>query len=427
MSLAARLAAIIVLALLATLLVDAVLLLAEWPLGSPPPIPTMAAGAVRMLDAASDSERLRLIAALPPGKDEIVWHRDPPPSPARDNLPIAPQAEEMRRAMEAELGDASRPVMIGPGPGIHLEVQLADGSWLALRVPTCDPPPLPWTRLPLRLALAGAVIAAISLWAARCLSKPLAEFARAVERFGRDTDAASLPECGPKELRRTIRAFNAMQERLRRFIDDRTRMLAAMSHDLRTPLTRLRLRAEFVEDAAQQRRMLADLDAMSQMVEASLAFLRDDAAREKRVPTDLAVLLQGVCEDAADAGQDVACGETARATVVCGPAALRRALINLLDNAVIYGQRARAALRLAGPEAIIEIEDDGPGIPPEAQEAVFQPFHRLEASRSAATGGIGLGLAVARSIIRGHGGEIALANRREGGTRVSLRLPLAVS
>jgi len=274
------------------------------------------------------------------------------------------------------------------------------------------------------MALIAVVVTVVSLLTARRLTAPLAAFATAAERLGVDGAVAPLPETGPLELRVATRAVNRMQERVLRFVEDRTRMVAAIGHDLRTPLTRLRLRAEFIEDPELQRKMLADLDEMEAMVNATLAFARDDAQHEARVPADLADLLQSLCDDRIDAGGAAAYIGPAHLPVVCRPVAMRRALANLIDNALNYGMGAEVALAAAGGQAVVTIDDSGPGIPESLLEAVFQPFYRVESSRSRDTGGTGLGLAVARTIIRGHGGDITLANRSEGGLRVTVTVPM---
>jgi signal transduction histidine kinase len=215
-----------------------------------------------------------------------------------------------------------------------------------------------------------------------------------------------------------------MQERIRRFVEDRTQMLAAISHDLGTPITRLRLRAELVEDEDQKEKMLADLDDMEKMVSSALAFARDEAASEPHAMVDLRTLLQRVCDDMVDAGHAITL-DIGDDTVPfgCRPAALRRALTNIIDNAVRYGHQARVSLDYDQDMVLVRVDDDGSGIPKELQEDVFKPFRRIEASRSRETGGTGLGLTIARTIIRAHGGDVMLSNRSEGGLRVDVRLP----
>lgn len=228
---------------------------------------------------------------------------------------------------------------------------------------------------------------------------------------------------GTVEMRRAVQAFNEMQARLRRLVENRTQMLAAISHDLRTPLTLLRLRTEGVESAEEREKMLATIADMDAMIEATLAFVRDDAASAPRQKTDLTALLASIVDDMADAAMPVTM-ETAPSIVYdCEPAALKRAVRNLIDNAVKYGKAAHVAVRMAPKTIEIAVEDQGPGIPERELVRVFQPFYRLEESRSRETGGIGLGLAIALSVVQAHGGELTLANRKEGGLRASIVLP----
>jgi signal transduction histidine kinase len=309
----------------------------------------------------------------------------------------------------------------GPrGPAIRISVRLHDQSWLNVFAPL-EPGDSLWRArfvVPLAAALVAVILAA--LWAVRRATRPFATFAAAAERLGVEIAAPPLAEAGPREARRAAHAFNVMQERIRRFVDDRTQMLAAISHDLRTPLTRMKLRAEFVEDEAQRAKMLVDLDEMERMIAATLAFARDDAAREDRRPLDLASLVQGLAED-----KGVAYAGSESLVLDARPLALKRAIANLLDNARLYGGGARARLEDTPNDIRVIIEDDGPGIPESEFERVFAPFTRLETSRNRDTGGTGLGLAVARAAARAHGGDITLANRAEGGLRVIMVLPRA--
>jgi signal transduction histidine kinase len=328
-----------------------------------------------------------------------------------------PRHGAMHRPGPWAFGDPGATVM-------RVSVQLVDGSWLTFAAPVGAPPAF-WTS---RTALSGAVMAVLvivlSVWAVRRASRPLGALAAAAERLGRDINAPPIPEKGPREVHQAARAFNDMQRRLQAFVRDRTQMLAAISHDLRTPITRLRLRAELIDDAEQQRKMLADLEEMETMIAATLAFARDDAAAEPRRPLDLAALLQSVVDDATDAGRPAAYAGPPHLSVVGAPVALRRAFANLVDNAVKYGATARVGL--AGPAAghvTVTVDDDGPGLPPEEMEKVFSPFYRVEKSRSRETGGVGLGLAVVRSVVRAHGGEVVLRNRPGGGLMAAVTLP----
>lgn len=223
-------------------------------------------------------------------------------------------------------------------------------------------------------------------------------------------------------MRLASEAFNRMRERLQRFNEDRTRMVAAMSHDLRTPLTRLQLRTELVQDAGQQQKMLTDISVMGEIVESILSFSRDDARNEPRSLVDLSALVEGICEDASDAGEPVTYSGPRGVTISCRPTGLRRAISNLVDNAVKYGQSAAVGLASEAEHVVITIDDEGPGIPRSERAKVFEPFYRLEPSRNPDTGGVGLGLSVARSIIWEHGGDITLANRKGGGLSVRLEL-----
>lgn len=309
------------------------------------------------------------------------------------------------------------------GKILWVSYHLDDGRWLNFM--TIAPPfDSIWrSRFFLAFFVMAVVVTVLSVWAVRRSTAPLALFAWAAERLGRDVNAPDLPESGPREVHRAAKAFNEMQRRLRRLINDRTRMLAAISHDLRTPITRLRLRAEFVDNAEQRGKMLNDLEQMEAMIEATLAFAREDSTDEPRRALDLAVLVQSVCDDAADVGRDVVYAGAARASYSGRPLALKRVFANLIDNAVKYGGRARVALEAAPERFVVAVEDDGPGIPDSEIERVFEPFYRVEVSRSRETGGTGLGLAVVRSIVRGHGGDITLTNRTEGGLRATVTLP----
>jgi signal transduction histidine kinase len=274
------------------------------------------------------------------------------------------------------------------------------------------------------MAIMAIIILAVSVWAVRRVTAPLASLSAAAERLGNDLGAPSIPDTGTIETRQASRAFNTMQARLRSLIDNRTRMLAAISHDLRTPLTLLRLRAENVENAPERERMLATIAEMDSMVGATLQFARDEAKTELRRPTDITTLVQSVVDDMAEAGLPVAMEPASSIVLECRPDALKRVLRNLIDNAVKHGKAAKVAIH-AEPDSIeIVIDDEGPGIPEQELTRVFEPFYRVEPSRSPETGGIGLGLAIALSIVQAHGGELKLVNRPEGGLRAKVSLPV---
>lgn len=350
------------------------------------------------------------------------------PDEAND-LPVQDQRfiEHHRNMMRDHVGEGrpgDRPGHFHPrGIGLMLSAQLSDGSWL--NVATGVRPPNPgweWPSL-VSMVLTGLAIMLVVLLTVRRITRPLKALSSAAERLGRGEQVDPLVETGPAELRSTTAAFNAMQERLTRFVRDRTTMLAAISHDLRTPLTSLRLHAELVEEEETRTKLLAILEEMKRMTEATLAFAREESVREETRLMDLPALVDSLCDDLAEIGMDVSFAAHAKAQLSCRPVSLRRALRNMIENAVAYGHRARVSMHEAPRDFLIHIDDDGPGIPEQDIERVFGPFVRLEESRSRETGGIGIGMAIARSILRAHGGDITLANRPEGGLRATLRLP----
>ena len=297
-----------------------------------------------------------------------------------------------------------------------------DSGWLIVDIPV--PRPRPWHSPTFLLAfvLMTAAAAVLSFWAVRRLTGPVGTLAAAAERLGRDVNSPPLPEEGPDEVARAAVAFNTMARRISRFVSDRTFLLTAIGHDLRTPITRLRLRSEFIDDDELRTKFLADLEELDNMVAATLAFGRDTADQEPAVKLDLAALLRTVLDEAADAWPDRAevfeYNGCKHLTIEGRLMMLKRAFANLVVNAMKYGNAARVAM--SGPEAgliTITIEDDGPGIPPEQLERVFDPFFRVEGSRNRETGGTGLGLPIARNIFRAHGGDVVLANRAGGGAR----------
>ena len=315
----------------------------------------------------------------------------------------------------------AREAPVEPGD-LLVQVALPQGQWALLNVSASNFRHS-WQRFAVRAGIWFLIIGLLSVLAARRLAGPIDDFARAAERLGTGQDVSPLAERGPRELRVATLAFNKMQERLRRFMEDRTRMLAAISHDLRTPLARLRLRAEFIEDEDQRAETRADLDAMSQMIRATLVFARDDAQREQADLVDLSVLVADICDDVAELGGDVSFAEASHVSARCQPTAIGRAVANLVENAVKYGGCARVEIVNEAYGVAVVVDDDGPGIPLDEQEKVFAPFYRLEQSRNRDTGGVGLGLAVSRTIAREHGGDVKLSNRTPAGLRVRLELP----
>ena len=441
-SIAARTALTVVLALLLTQAISALVYLTDRSEGPPPHGPRALTqkitAVVQLVESTPPPARARLVGAIDDPFLRVEWQEKKSRfGKPREGFPFDIMVRRLRGALDdphrsvvVEVRRDPVPVPIPVGPQNHhwsanvrLSVQLTDGSWLSFTGGDPLEGPFRLMRFVLWMGAIVLVILLLSWWAARRLTAPLAGFATAAERLGVDPEAPPLPEAGPRELRAAIRAFNRMQGRLARFVADRTQMLAAISHDLRTPLTRLRLRAELVEDPEMQRKMLSDLDEMEAMITATLAFARDDAKREPRGRLDLADLLQSLCEGRVDAGHKVAYEGPPHATVDGRPVALRRAFANLMDNAIAYGGGCRVRLVPEDGQMRVEIDDDGPGIPEEEVEKVFTPFYRLERSRSRDTGGVGLGLSTARTILRGHGGDVTLSNRPEGGLRVTVTLP----
>ena len=311
----------------------------------------------------------------------------------------------------------------GPDRMFDLLVTLPDGDRVAFR--TFSPrgtPPFPRHfifELGLLTVMLGIVLYAMT----RTITRPLGDLAKAADAVGHGTTVQPLQERGARELKRATRAFNAMQERLNRYLDSRTRVLAAMSHDLRTPITRLRLRVESIEDEALRARCIEDLDEMTRMVRGALSVFRGLNDEEPKGPVDIDALLQELQRRYGEVNANVAIEGHASAPIPGKPLALKRCLGNLVDNALQYGEHATIAVTDSDHELTIRVLDNGPGIPEAELERVFEPFYRLESSRNRATGGTGLGLSIARDVAQAHGGSLTLANRSEGGLEARLTLP----
>ena len=305
-----------------------------------------------------------------------------------------------------------------------VNVRMRDGEQLRLRV---LPPPTSFlahkTDYRLIVALFLFSIALLAYAVARMTTSPLKRLAQAATDLGNDINHPPLALTGASEIRQASAAFNAMQARIRQYISQRTQMLAAITHDLQTPLTRMRLRLEKVNDKDLQQRLVEDLSAMQAMVREGLELARSTDTTENMQRLDLDSLLASVTCDATDAGQQVEVQGSAGMALMGRPLALRRCLVNLIDNAVKYGQQARVLVEGGGGTARIRIRDKGPGIAAGEIGRVFDPFYRVETSRSRESGGTGLGLTIARNIAEQHGGSIELANRPEGGLEVTLVLP----
>jgi signal transduction histidine kinase len=313
-------------------------------------------------------------------------------------------------------------------PFFLIAADLHDGRWLTIE------PSFRTQRRRLMLSLAfifigTLLIAAIAVLTARSLIAPLSQLATAADALGRSPEIIETPRPGIREFAAIHKAFETMQTRLKRFVGERTHMLAAISHDLRTPLTRLRLQAEFIGDGELREGMLANIDAMRDMLTETLSFAEGDARTEASSSFDLASILISLCDEASDAGAEAEYDGPDHVTAFGRRTAIRRMFSNLIDNAWRYGGAARVSLRENATDWIVVVADDGPGIPPESFEQAFEPFQRLESSRNRETGGTGLGLPIARDIALAHGGQISLANAPLGsrGLVVSVLLPKALA
>jgi signal transduction histidine kinase len=308
-----------------------------------------------------------------------------------------------------------------PSRPFAVEIVLPDGDTVAFRMPA----PRPGPELPRRIFIDFGFLTitlGIGLFVmTRTITRPLGQLAQAADAMGRGVAVAPLPEVGGRELRAATRAFNAMQERLRRYLDSRTRVLAAMSHDMRTPLTRLRLRVESIDEDQLRAKCIADIEEMNQMIRGALGLFRGLNDEEVPTPIDINALLEALREEHSELGSTVTIEGRATVPFVGKQLALKRCIGNLIQNAIQYGQEAKICVE-DGAALVIRIRDRGPGIPAEDIERVFEPFFRLESSRNRDTGGTGLGLSIARDIAQAHGGSLKLQNI-EGGLEAALELP----
>ncbi len=310
-------------------------------------------------------------------------------------------------------------------PPFVAKVQLKDGNWVGFEHVHLAQENIatPW-RLLISLAILLITVLSLSLLAVRWLTRPLAILADAAEHLGRDIHHSPLQENGPTEVRQAAHAFNTMQTRLSRYLEDRARILIAVSHDLKTPITRLRLRVEQLGVQPLRDSFLKDLDEMQGMTAATLDFMRGLENTESVQPLDIRALLESLQADYEDMGLSVTLEGDTPPPYPARPLSLKRCLVNLIDNAHKYGQRVTITLKNQSEQLQIIVADEGPGMPEAALETVFEPFYRLETSRSRATGGTGLGLSIARNITRAHGGDIILRNRVGGGLEAIVSLPI---
>lgn len=357
----------------------------------------------------------------------------PPVAPVAPVAPLAPQPPEPPEPATPMAGIAipnwfvSAPIAradaLNEAPErLDISVEMAPQLWLNV---SALPPAVPSMMWPLILtgALAVVLVAFAAIWAAGRVARPIAGLTMAAERLGRGDALVLAPEEGPQDVKAAASAFNTMATRLRRLIEDQRALLSAVGHDLRTPIASLRIRTELVKDPELQSRMLNSIGEMERLTEAALAAARGGESGEPTRPVDLPSLIEAVCDDLADTGSPVTFATLPPARVEGRASELRRALRNLIENAVRYGHRAAVSMATVGSFVEINVDDDGPGIPEHALTHVMKPFVRLEESRSVETGGHGLGLTIARAIAERHGGELMLQNRAQGGLRATLRLP----
>ncbi len=389
---------------------------------------------VRVLETADPSRRGAALAALQTNDLRVAIIADDQVSA---NIPRGSIQASLAARLGSEreirtLGGPGGPGGMGMGMGMgwqrgnpmrSFDVRLNDGQWIRITAAReADAPALP-NDLIIQLLITLLVVTAVVMIAVRQATRPLQRLAQAADTLGRDLDAPPLTETGPVETRRAAQAFNRMQARIKRLVDERARALAAVSHDLRTPLTRLRLRAELVDNEKLRDQMAADLDAMAAMIDATLNYLRGLQDNEAARAIDINALLHSLAEDAAVLGKTISVAGLARSPYSGRLSALRRAVQNLIDNAVKYGHGARIRIDDDAAMLRIVIEDEGPGIPPAELGRVSEPYYRPDASRSRETGGVGLGLSIVKDIALMHGGELLLANRPQGGLSATLALP----
>lgn len=380
---------------------------------------------VSLLDALDGPTRARVARVL--SHPRLAVTLQPAPQVFAATVATAPRVDDLRQQLALTLGP--RPfrfdaVANGRGPDtLVTQVRLDDGDWLTFTY-TPRPDHRPWPhRLLLALGVSVVAVIVISLIAVRWVTRPLALLARAADALGQDMNRPPLTENGPAEVRGAARAFNRMQARLREHLSARTRLLAAVSHDLKTPITRLRLRAEMLEDETLRTKFARDLQEMEQLADATLDFMRGLDTREPVQPVDVQALVESLQRDHAELGHTISVEGRARTPYAGRPTALRRCLENLVGNALKYGGGAHLRIEDDARRLRLHVLDDGPGISDTELERVFEPFYRLESSRSRASGGSGLGLGIARNIAENHGGRLDLSNRPEGGLDAMVTLP----
>lgn len=389
---------------------------------------------VQVLEANDRSQRITTIAALQ-SKDlrvSLVESDQVSPNIPRGQIQhtFASRFGSEREIRSAGGGGGMQHMGLGAmqqrgNPMRSFDVRLRDGQWVRISASQENNTPALSSSLITQLLLTLITIIVVVMIAVRQATNPLKHLAEAADMLGQSLDASPLAEEGPTETRRAAQAFNRMQTRIKRLVDERARALAAVSHDLRTPLTRLRLRVELVDDEVLRNQMADDLDSMASMIDTTLNYLRGLQENEAARPIDMNALLQSLADDAAVLGKEIGVEGLALAPYTGRLSALRRALQNLIDNAIKYGQKAHIRIEDDACTLRLIVEDEGPGILPAELGRVTKPFYRPDASRSRETGGVGLGLSIVDDIARMHGGQLQLSNRTKGGLSATLALPKA--
>lgn len=376
----------------------------------------------RLIGERGPGERDAAARALVTDRYDVGWSAAPPVQPS---LPRLPSMERQVLAWEPSLAQSDLHVRLAPlshGPTISGEFRLADGSWVLFRTRGIVQG---WSLALERVLIAmlpASLLLLLSALLIRLTLRPLRTLIRSIGRIGSGEQVA-VPEEGIAEVRGLIHAVNAMQARIHDLVESRTQALAAVGHDLRTPLSRLQLRLDAMRDGASRDAMRDDIAEMEGMIGSLLAFLGGDGDPEAPVPVDIAVLVDTLVQGAADRGRDAAYDGPDHLELVVRRSLLRRAISNLIENALHYGQHVRVALTSARGSATITVEDDGPGIPPDKLEAAQRPFVRLDEARARNTKGLGLGLAIVAQAVAREQGRLVLANRPEGGLRAQIVLP----
>lgn len=395
-------------------------------------------GVVQSVEETTQTPNREFFASV--SLPNLIFRGGSRPMRGRDSRPF--YSAKLKAQLTAKLGDKRiRVVSEGDPRGqfirrhlprdIRISIKIRDNLWLHV-TRVGKPPSMQWMApLLLTMLLMMFFIVVIVSLLVRRLTKPLAALVQAAQKLGHGQNVDDLVEEGAEDVRKVTRSFNQMNQKIKRFVADRTKMLAAISHDLRTPITSLRLQAEFIEDKAMQSKMLETLEEMQMMTEAALKFSTDSAANEQTKEIDLESLLESMVNDYVDMDKQIVFVQNdSRAQVILPMRvlAMKRALRNLIDNGLKYGNKVEVDFELLKAQKAIEIyiRDDGNGIDQSEHEQVFEPFYRLEKSRNKETGGVGLGLSIARDIIRGHGGDVTVRNLKKTGDYKGLEVKITL-